>query len=955
MMEVPGVAAEPRPRRRAGRWAALGAGLLLAVSASAYGFWRYSYIPDVAARDYRLAYQAYNAGHFEQARAQLEQIVSLEPRMADAHALLGWTHWRLGELIEAEPHFRAAHERDTTSVEAKSALGTVLLALSRVEDALPILEETSRVLPHNAEIRLSLAEAYRKSGRNRVAVALYREMLARDSTQFRAEQALLEMFGYATLGPDATFSHPPLERPAELDIRFRTEGDFLQAMQGDRWRSVYLTGVNVGPGRPGEWSVAASLAFDTYREWLEQISEAGANSVRIYTILPPAFYRALEAHNLAAPEPLWLIQEVWLAESAMNLYEPGTRRDFERELRNAIDVIHGQADIGCRTGHYCGVYTADVSRWVIGIGVGREIEPRMVRATNRLNPKLTSYRGTYVSLPRGTPAEAWFAEMCDVAARYETETYNAQRPLTVVTWPPLDPLTHETEATYAEELEIRRRKGEVVPDSVPTDMNDMDAVSIHIPRFRTEPAYGAGLFALYHVYQHWPDFMFLEESFASAQDAQGPNRYLGYLLRLKEQHPNFPLLIGEYGVSTSQSPAHLHPDGWHNGGLSEEQQAELLARFTRNIRDTRMAGGIVFEWMDEWWKQVHDEFTAQLEPRSNDPLWMNVLDPEEFFGIVGFRPFARVPLLRGADADWRAADTLYRAAADGMPNGGDSSGAPNPIRAVYAASDYAYLYLRLDLDTSASIDWGRSRVRVALNTMPGRSGSTVLPAGIRIPSGANLLLELDSLAEARLLVARNYAPWESHVPLGRADMTRIDRKVGMGVELSESPFEELVVEVNQPRWARDGREFPPLTLSHGALPRGTADPERTDYSSRALWNVDRGSGMVELRLPWLMLLVTDPVARLAFNGTDSARVVRSGPTDGVTVSVFAFGDGGGEARDAAHTEELIGAFPTVSGGVAGEPRLYRWSSWERVRYRAYPKPAYYTLQSLWRAWPRFLN
>ena len=43
-----------------------------------------------------------------------------------------------------------------------------------------------------------------------------------------------------------------------------------------------------------------------------------------------------------------------------------------------------------------------------------------------------------------------------------------------------------------------------------------------------------------------------------------------------------------------------------------------------------------------------------------------------------------------------------------MPNGGDSSGAPNPIRAVYAASDYAYLYLRLDLDTSAGIDWGRS-------------------------------------------------------------------------------------------------------------------------------------------------------------------------------------------------------------------------------------------------------
>ena len=32
--------------------------------------------------------------------------------------------------------------------------------------------------------------------------------------------------------------------------------------------------------------------------------------------------------------------------------------------------------------------------------------------------------------------------MCDLAVTYEMDRYNTQRPLTVVNWPPLDPLDH---------------------------------------------------------------------------------------------------------------------------------------------------------------------------------------------------------------------------------------------------------------------------------------------------------------------------------------------------------------------------------------------------------------------------------------------------------------------------------------------------------------------------------
>ena len=116
----------------------------------------------------------------------------------------------------------------------------------------------------------------------------------------------------------------------------RSQGDYFQAWDGARWRTVYLTGANIGPARPGEWSVAASLAFDTYREWLGQIAESGANTVRVYTILPPAFYQALWYHNQAAPGPLWLIQEVWLSENALDLYDPRIRPGMDADEVRAL-------------------------------------------------------------------------------------------------------------------------------------------------------------------------------------------------------------------------------------------------------------------------------------------------------------------------------------------------------------------------------------------------------------------------------------------------------------------------------------------------------------------------------------------------------------------------------------------------------------------------------------------
>lgn len=668
-----------------------------------------------------------------------------------------------------------------------------------------------------------------------------------------------------------------------------------------------------------------------------------SNTVRLYTVLPPAFYQALKAYNDSSSSPLWLIQEVWLGEQAEDLYDPAVGEEFQREVGNIIDLLHGRAIVQFQHGHNYGVYTADISRYVLALAIGREVEPRLAFRTNRDHPEKTSYHGRYVSLPHGNPTEAWFARMCDYAAEYELARYNAQRPLTVVNWPPLDPIAHPTEATYEGEQQIRRRLGYVFDDKVPEFPNDNDVVTLDIVRFRAEKPFLAGLFALYHVYQHWPDFLLHEPSYGLAQDERGPNRYLGYLRELKKHHRGFPLFIGEYGVSTSLAAAHLHPQGWHNGGLTEQQQADLLVRFTRNIRETGCAGGVVFEWLDEWFKHVHDVNTADFElPWDRNPLWMNALDPEKNFGLVGYEADSPVPLLRGHAADWQRAQRICPAGKESAPGG--------ELRAVLAMSDYAYLYLRLDTE-KGPIDWTLRHYWVALNTLPGGGGARELPEiGVRLAAGSNFLVQLTGPSSSRILIAQNYNPVQRTQLAGKVPETRLWRKRGMTVKLEDAvPFEEMIVEVNQPRYARDGREFPALDYNRSPLTFGSGDRASAQFTSHALWNADAQQGMIELRIPWGLLLMTDPSQSQALAGTGAeayttspgAWLPKGQTTRGISVAVFAL-------RPQKTGPPLV---TSSLPGLAESERLdslaiYTWERWNRVQVRPYFKLAYSSLRNV---------
>lgn len=907
---------------------------LLVVAGLAGGVWWFRILPQRIERLYSQALQQYSDGNYRGAADTLESAPKWNPGMARVNTLLGWSYWRLGDAPRAEACFTRAYRSDASSDDAKLGLAFSSMALEHVSTALPLLQELTRIHPGDNELRTALAQAYSSVGQNVKAAQVYRQWLELDPDNQNAQRSLRQLYGYPEYRSDLEFTVSPRPRPAQLQMYFRTHGDYLQALTEGEWRNIYPVGVNIGPARPGEFPSTASRDFSTYQQWLQQIGDMHANTVRVYTILPPAFYQALRAYNESARTPLWLIQEVWIKDDAEDLYDAATEQGFRRELLTTIDAVHGEADVPYRHGHNYGVYTADVSRWVLALAVGREVEPRLVLNTNKNHASETYYNGRYVGLDNGSPSETWFARMCDTAAAYELDKYNAQRPLTVVNWPPLDPMTHATEANYLDEMRIRKNLGEVVPTEIPKEINDADAISLDVAKFHAEPAFSGGLFALYHVYQHWPDFLLHESIYAAANDSEGRNRYLGYLRELKKAYQNFPLLIGEYGVSTSTASAHVHPDGWNNGGLSEAQQAALLVRFTQNIRDTGCAGSIVFAWQDEWWKHVHDSFTADFEqPWDRNPLWLNRLDPEKQFGLLAYKPAKPVPLLRGDPADWVDAQQLYSA-------GESPAAAAGRLRALYATSDFAYLYLRLDV-TPGPVDWKQTNYWIALSTLPGEAGSRQLPGiGVRLQQGANFLVQVAGSGSGKILIAQNYNPNQPFAVAGRPGTTRIWRKQGMTLALADSaPFEDIVIEANPVRYARDGTEFPAVNYDRSALPYGTADSSKPGFSSDAAWNAHSEQGMIELRIPWGLVLLNDPSELQVFGGTDQQWKPVFRTTPGISVAAFEIGVGDDKG--------VISSLPQLQNGhLADAAPVYTWKKWNSVETRPYFKQSYSALQRL---------
>ena len=579
----------------------------------------------------------------------------------------------------------------------------------------------------------------------------------------------------------------------------------LQIYEDGAWKPFFVEGVNLGTAMPGRWFTDFPSDLSLYYRWMVQMGDLGVNTLRIYTLLDPQFYDAFSLYNRLHPDsPLFLMQEIWPEENppGHDYLRPEYVAAFEQEIEYVIDAIHGNADIEERRGRAWGTYTSDVSDFVIGYLVGRELEPHEVEQTDAQH-RGYRFSGSYLSTTEeATPTESWLAASCDHLMAYEHRHYGEQHPVSIVNWPILDYIDHESER------DERGVKENEFNDRVVVDINNL----------LLGPENLAGLFGSYHIYPNYPDFMNNDPLYDLWEDEQGRFRYGGYLREFMEGHGKYPAVVAEFGLATGMGNAHWNPDGYHHGGLTEQMQGEGIIRMFEAMRSEGYSGGIIFAWMDEWAKKTWTTEPYMI-PYDRHILWHNAIDPEQNYGILAYE----------AVRPKRAASEV------------DGTG---PIETLSLSADASFLWVEILLEEP--FDFDAHTLLIGIDTLYRDRGEIRYLPSLEVTSvtGMEYLVRIDSFDSARLLA------------IEESDYTRYAFSTAQGLK-DTGEFIEMRKLINKARAFEDGTPIPAhyedaSALRHGVLTGNTNH-----------WNVE--GNRLTVRIPWTRIQVSDPSSNTVLN------------------------------------------------------------------------------------------
>jgi len=346
---------------------------------------------------------------------------------------------------------------------------------------------------------------------------------------------------------------------------------------------------------------------------------------------------------------------------------------------------------------------------------------------------------------------------------------------------------------------------------------EQDLVSIDFNHLEATEDFAGGLFASYHIYPYYPSF--IKEEFGEKGDS-GSESYKRYLEKMKAHH-DMPLLVSEFGIPSSRGKTHLGPNGFDQGHVSEEKQGELVAKLYQDIRDTKMAGGLVFIWQDEWFKRTWN--TMEYDDADTRPRWSNVQTSEQHFGMLGFLKSAIT--IDGKMGDWKGYAPI----------------AENKGQAIYMTSDEAYLYLRIERQRAEA-------TTIALSTKPNDGNLKV--GDLTLEEGAEYRLLIDQ--NARIDVDERYDIFRYHYglkmpfemvspPSNQKDSGNFNPIYQMLDYARRDPVTKKIVK-------------PAVKWDTGILNEGEPDSILTDIS-------DLDESDIELRIPWMVLNMRDPSKR----------------------------------------------------------------------------------------------
>ncbi|WP_409253142.1 hypothetical protein V1502_04205 [Bacillus sp. SCS-153A] len=678
-----------------------------------------------------------------------------------------------------------------------------------------------------------------------------------------------------------------------------------QIMKDGKWEPITIKGVNMGIAKPGYFPGETAISRDEYYRWFQMIHEMNANAIRVYTLHPPGFYQALKQFNDEHKEnPLYLFHGVWIDEApleeTLDAFSPENTEPFTEEMKRIVDVIHGNANVSEKPGHASGIYSADISDYVIGWILGIEWYPYMVENTNNVHASKGEYEGNFTYTEGAAPFENWLATMMDTILTYDHKNYGTTRPVSFTNWVTTDLLDHPSE---------------------PLEQEDLVSVDPNVIFLKEDVT--AGQFASYHVYPYYPDFLNLDQKYLDYTDHRGnKNSYAGYLNDLHEAH-RLPVLIAEFGVPASRGMTHENPYGWNQGFNSEEEQGTINASLYEDILQEGMLGGLVFTWQDEWFKRTWN--TLELDNPDRRPYWSNAQTNEQQFGLLSFD--RHKVKLDGKTEEWSDTQSLYAA------------GKQSELQNLKVNHDERYLYLNLKMSPSAIQDWENKDLLFLFDS--GIEGGNTVSSINSEYSGIDFVLHINGKQGSRLLADSRYDPfyYQYSEQLSFLEKAPYHGKQNSGV------FHPIRFALNKPLIIPSTGETLPFNFYEtGKFRYGNGNPDDTAYDSLSDFYVNEEEGTIEVRIPWLMLNFRNPGQKEIIGDLWKEGMTASAVTEGINIAVLS-----GNGIDSQSSSMALKNFKVSDSlpAIGNSIKKYSWENWDLPQSEERLKESYYILQEVY--------